>query len=209
MSAYVIMELAPSGRLFFVAFARIRLPVSLMASVARALARLDGMLLDAPTDAYGTFMLRGYRLFLLYWGVANYTDAAMWARRMAECVSLFMLQSHAVSVSDRAMLQQYKKAIPANVSWSSVYRVVRQRLPHRILEEFGVGMGMTSVWDCISYCQYKGNAAAHFDPTAQDVLPDEKLFVEVIRMTLLFVAYRHGPSFVASDWSEYGRRSRL
>ena len=163
-----------------------------MVSSVRALARLDGMLQAdslASTDVYGTVIAHGYRCFLRYWAAGNYVDACMWARRMAEGVCMFVLQCHHVSLPEWGSLQEFKKAIPFVVSWRKVYQVA-QHLPWQILEDLGLGMSQQSVWECLGYCQYKGNQAAHFRGYMDCSAPDEALFAAVVRMVLLFLAYR-------------------
>ena len=135
---------------------------------------------------YAKFMAQALGCFLDFYGRGKALDAAIWARRAAECYGL-----HAIMVLEGVhsedLLSQLNWRLPYLHTGSTAYSQCGHPIIGRVASELGAGLSRATLWEDLEALRYYGNQGAHAHYTLRDGRIElEPLFLPMLRVCLSF-----------------------
>ena len=160
------------------------IPMDQRAVAVQDLRRL--LFLHGRECRYAKFMAQALSSFLEFYGRGRALDAAIWARRAAECYGLFVvMELQGVHADD--LLGDLTWRLPDRHTWSTSFSMCGHPIVGRVAAELGAGLSTATIWDDLEALRYWGNPGGHAHAMLRDGRIElEPLFVPMLRVCLSF-----------------------
>ena len=158
---------------------------------AHAIHDLHRLLYLAGQDCkYARYMARALSSFFVAYGRGAAEDAAIWARRAAECYALYVLEQQAYA-ADEDLLYGLMQRMPYSATEGPACYHCQHVIVARVAHDLGAWLSREWLWGDLQALRSYGNAGAHAHTVLRgDAVALEPLFVPMLRVCLSLCGLR-------------------
>ena len=158
---------------------------------ARAIHDLHRLLyIGGQEDKYARYMARALSSFLGAYARGAAEDAAIWARRAAECYALYVLELSGYA-ADEDLLYGLMQRMPYSATEFPACYHAEHVIVARVAHDLGAWLSGEWLWGDLQALRSYGNAGAHAHTVLRgDAVDLEPLFVPMLRVCLSLCGLR-------------------